>query len=148
MSESILTNRNGVLIYQETWTPTIEKSDDSKTLPTYETMQVNGLYSRIGRICYVSCWFYIKVTAAGTSDICIGSLPYISKNDSSDKYQVLSTGSLDATVHTRYGSALLFDNTNKVIIYKHNRNQPQTYTTNSETEISFSGCYLINSSYS
>ena len=146
MSDSILSNRDGLIVDKGTWTPVVDKVLTTQTLPTYTTTLSGGIYYRIGKLCYISCCLHINVTSAGNADICISGLPYLSEDSTTGRYQQFSTNCLNDSSATRYGIARLPDNSSKVVIIKHSADENQFYTTGNLI-LSFSGAYIINSSY-
>lgn len=146
MSDSILSNRDGLIVEKGTWTPVVDKVLTTQTLPTYTTTLSEGIYYRIGKLCYVSCCLHINVTSAGDASICISGLPYLSEDSITGRYQQLSTNCLNSTTNFRYGIARLPDNSSKVVIIKHSAEDNQSYEIGNLI-LSFSGAYIINSSY-
>lgn len=146
MSESILTNRNGIIVEKGTWTPVATKILSFHTAPTYTVTESNAVYYRIGKLCYISCWYSINITNAGNSSICIEGIPYMSVDATTSRSQVFAGNCMSVTSGTRYGTVRLVDNYNKVVVLKHDYEDNQPYTTGTLL-ISFSGFYVINSSY-
>lgn len=147
MSESILTNRNGIIIQKGTWTPVATVlSPAYDEPPTYEEVQSNATYCRIGEMCYISCWYYINISDPGdNTEICIGGLPYpaIPSSGGSSVTEFFSSECGNVTNHTRYGPVRIYGNNTKVLVMQHDEDEYQIYESG-EVQIAFSGCYMIN----
>lgn len=128
------------------WTPIFYQIQYSHQLPDFSYNFNYGIYYRIGKICYISFIMNATINSTSNAYLCVTGLPYISVNEDNSFSQHFSLGENWGNNPDPGGAARLVNNANYLLFLKPNMNAFILFSSGT-CKLSFSGSYIINSTY-